>query len=194
VKYRAWDMAGNVEATNSRLIQIDTIPPTSSIACNGGACSSGWYKAPVTVSLSATDTGLGVATIRYTTDGSTPDTSSPAYLAPFTVPATATVKYRAWDMAGNVEATKSQLVQIDTTSPSVSITAPGNNSTVTGNVKVVASASDSQSGAASVAFYVDGSTLIGTATGSPWQVPWNTKKVTHGQHVLTAVATDRAGN
>jgi hypothetical protein len=68
-----------------------------------------------------------------------------------------------------------------------------NGSTVTGNPKVVASASDSQSGVASVAFYVDGS-LIGTASSSPWQVPWNTKRVSSGQHVLTAVATDRVGN
>jgi peptidoglycan/xylan/chitin deacetylase (PgdA/CDA1 family) len=194
VKYRAWDVAGNVEATNSQLIQIDTSAPTSSIACNGAACSSGWYKAPVNVSLSATDTGSGVAAIRYTTDGSTPTNSSPLYTGPLALSATTTVKYRAWDVAGNVEATKSQVVQVDATGPSVSITSPANGSTVSGNIKVVASASDSQSGVASVAFYVDGSALIGTVTGSPWQVPWNTKKVTRGQHVLTAVATDRAGN
>jgi hypothetical protein len=44
-----------------------------------------------------------------------------------------------------------------------------------------------------VKFYVDGS-LLGTVTGSPWQVPWNTKRSAVGQHTLTAVAADRAGN
>jgi hypothetical protein len=64
---------------------------------------------------------------------------------------------------------------------------------VTGNVKIVAAPADAQSGVASVAFYVDG-VLVGTTTSSPWQVPWNTRKASAGQHVLTAVAKDRAGN
>jgi len=193
VKFRAWDLAGNVEATKSQLIRIDTTPPVSSIACNGAACSSGWYAPPVSVSITATDVGSGVAAIRYTLDGSNPSATSTLYTGPFTVSATATVKYRAWDVAGNVEATKTQVIQVDATAPSVAITSPSNGATVTGNVKVIASASDSQSGVASVAFYVDG-TLIGTATSSPWQVPWNTKRVPSGQHVLTAIATDRVGN
>jgi peptidoglycan/xylan/chitin deacetylase (PgdA/CDA1 family) len=198
VKYRAWDNAGNVEATNSQLIQInqslsDTTAPTSTIACNATTCSSGWYRASVTVSLSATDPDDAVAAIRYTTDGSDPTSSSTLYTGPFSISVTTTVKYRAWDSAGNVETTKSQFIQIDTTSPTVSITSPVNGATVTGTVKIVASLADAQSGVASVAFYVDG-VLIGTATNSPWQVPWNTKKSKPGQHVLTAIATDRAGN
>jgi peptidoglycan/xylan/chitin deacetylase (PgdA/CDA1 family) len=197
VKYRAWDVAGNVEPTETQLIQIaaaaDQTPPSSSITCNGSPCSSGWYSAGVTVALSANDSGSGVAVIRYTTDGSDPTGSSPAYQAPFVVPSTTTVKYRAWDAAGNVEATNSQLIQVDTSAPSVSITSPTNGATVTGTIRVSASAADSQSGVASVSFYVDNK-LINTSTGSPWQVQWNTKKVTNGQHVLTAVATDRVGN
>jgi peptidoglycan/xylan/chitin deacetylase (PgdA/CDA1 family) len=195
VKYRAWDNAGNAEATNSQLIQVntDTTAPTSTIACNGAACSSASYAAPVSVSLSASDPDDPVAAIRYTIDGSDPTTSSTLYTGPFNISITRTVKYRAWDSTGNVEATKSQLIQVDTFPPTVSITSPTSGSTVTGNVKIVATAADAQSGVASVAFYVDG-VLVGTTTSSPWQVPWNTKKASAGQHVLTAVATDRAGN
>jgi len=198
VKYRAWDVAGNVEATNTQVIQIDTTspdgdPPVSSIACNGTTCSAGWYGAAVSVSLSATDSGSGVAAIRYTLDGSNPTGTSTLYTGPFNLAATTTVKFRAWDGAGNVEATRTQVIQIDATAPTVAITSPANGAAVTGNIKVVASASDAQSGVASVAFYADG-TLIGTATRSPWQVPWNTRRVPSGQHVLTAIATDRLGN
>jgi hypothetical protein len=199
VKYRAWDVAGNVEQTNSQLIQVQTSPtdttaPVSSIACNGSACSA-WYKASLTVTLSATDGGgSGVAAIRYTTDGSTPTASSALYTAPFSVSATSTVKFRAWDNAGNVEATNSQLIQIDTTAPTVALTSPVSGATVTGsNVKVVASAADAESGVVSVTFYLDGS-VLGTATNSPYQSPWNTKKSAKGQHVLWAVALNRAGN
>lgn len=196
VKYRAWDVAGNVETTNSRLVQIaaqDTTAPTTTIACNGGACSGGWYGAAVTVSLSATDPDDAVAAVRYTLNGSDPTTSSTIYSGPFAVSSTTTVKYRAWDSAGNVEATNSRLIQIDATPPSVTITSPVDGTSVTGNVKVVASPSDAQSGVVSVSFYVDGA-LIGTATKSPWQVAWNTKRTTRGTHSLTAVATDAAGN
>src|SRR5207247_329153 len=129
-KYRAWDNAGNIESTNSQLITItkpapDTDPPTSSIACNLDVCSTGWYGAAVSVSLSAADGGSGVAAIRYTTDGTDPTTSSPPYIGPFTVSATTTVKYRAWDNVGNAEATRSQLIQIDTTTPHSSIRCNG---------------------------------------------------------------------
>ena len=197
VTYRAWDSAGNAEATRTRVIQISSTPsdtaPTSTIACNGGSCSAGWYAAPVSVSLSATDAEGSVSAIRYTTDESDPSASSTLYTGPFSISSTTTVKYRAWDNAGNLEATKSQLLQVDTVAPTVSITAPANGATLVGNVKIVAAATDAVSGVASVAFYVDGG-LVGTASGSPWQIPWNARKATSGQHVLTAVARDRAGN
>jgi hypothetical protein len=193
VKYRAWDNAGNVEATNSQLIQIDATAPVSSIRCNGSTCSTGWYNASVTVALSATDAQSGVAVIRYTTDGSDPTTASPAYIGPFIVSAVTTVKYRAWDNAGNVEATKSQSIRIDTTAPTVAITSPANGATVTGTVKITATASDTGSGVAKVSFYADG-VLIGTKSSAPYSVSWNTKKVARGQHTLVAIAQDVAGN
>ena len=65
--------------------------------------------------LSASDAGSGVSVIRYTTNGSDPTTSSASYTGPFSVSQTTTVKYRAWDNAGNVEATNSQLISFDST-------------------------------------------------------------------------------
>jgi peptidoglycan/xylan/chitin deacetylase (PgdA/CDA1 family) len=199
VNYRAWDNAGNVEATNSQSVQIaqaDTTPPTSSITCNGSTCSSGWYTASVSVSLSAVDSGgSGVAFILYTTDGSDPSLSSPVYSAPFTVSSTTTVKYLAWDNAGNVEATKAQLIQIDAAAPQVTLTSPANGATVSGVVRLEATASDTVSGVARVDFYVDNK-LVGTATSAPYRVNWNAKnkQVSSGAHTIYAVAVDRAGN
>jgi peptidoglycan/xylan/chitin deacetylase (PgdA/CDA1 family) len=199
VKYRAWDVAGNVEATKTQAIQValpppsDTTPPTSSIVCNGAACASGWYGAPVTVSLTATDDASGVAATRYTLNGSEPTASSALYTGPFTVSTTTTVKFRSWDNAGNVEATRSQLVRIDNQPPTVAITSPANGSTVKGNVKITANAADALSGVVRVDFYVNGG-LVGTRVGAPFGVNWQTNKLPPGQYTLTAVAYDAAGN
>jgi peptidoglycan/xylan/chitin deacetylase (PgdA/CDA1 family) len=120
VKYRAFDNAGNAEAVNSQLIQIDTTAPTSTISCDDSACSSSAYPAAVSVTLAATDDpgGSGVAEIRYTTDGTDPTTSTgTVYGSAFQVAATTTVKYRAFDAVGNAEAVNSKLIQIDTVAP-----------------------------------------------------------------------------
>src|SRR5207245_980887 len=86
VKFRSWDYAGNAEATNTQVIQApqDTTAPTTTISCNSAACSTTAYVGSVTVSMSATDTGgSGLDHTYYTTDGSTPTTSSTVYAGPF---------------------------------------------------------------------------------------------------------------
>ncbi|HEV3069416.1 MAG TPA: chitobiase/beta-hexosaminidase C-terminal domain-containing protein [Streptosporangiaceae bacterium] len=116
VQYRSWDNAGNAEATQSQAIQIqeppDSTPPTTTISCNGGPCSSTGYTAPVTVTLSAADNsgGWGVANTYYTTDGSTPTTSSTVYTGPFVAKQNTTVKFFSTDLAGNSEQVNSQAI------------------------------------------------------------------------------------
>src|SRR5207247_10648815 len=96
--------------------------PAASSSCNGGACSTSAYTSPVQAALAATDTGgSGLEAIRYTTDGSNPTLASAVYTGPLTVSTTTTVKYSAWDNAGNVEATNSRLIKVDTTSPDSTI-------------------------------------------------------------------------
>jgi peptidoglycan/xylan/chitin deacetylase (PgdA/CDA1 family) len=196
VKYRAFDNAGNAEAVNSQVIRVDTTAPTTTISCNAAACASSYYNAAVSVLLAATDNsgGSGVKEIRYTTDGSDPTaTGGTLYSGPFSAPSTITAKYRAFDNAGNAEAIKSQLIRIDTIAPAVALTAPAGGATVTGSVKVTANPSDPGSGIAKVTFYLDGKVLA-TVMQSPYSTQWNTKKSTKGQHTLTAVAQDNAGN
>jgi hypothetical protein len=80
-------------------ITLGTVPPVTTAAPIPGTYAS----APVTVTLSANEP----ATIYYTTDGSTPTTSSAVYSNPIPLAATSTVKYFAVDSAGNVEAVNS---------------------------------------------------------------------------------------
>ena len=194
VRFRSLDVAGNLEQVESQLIQIDVTPPTTTAACNDLACTT-WFPGPVTLTLTATDTGgSGVSVVRYTVDGSTPTTASPVYSAPLQFTATTKVKFRSWDSVGNVEAVKSATTQIDTIAPTIAITSPANGAKVKGIVTIKTNAADTGgSGLATVAFYVD-NVLIGTDTAGPWQFSWSTKNATKGSHTLAAVATDRSGN
>ena len=107
----------------------DILAPVATIACNGSTCSSGVYSGTVYVTLPSTDVGSGVASTRYTTDGSDPSPSSPAYTGQIPVTATTTIKFRSWDNAGNAEAVKTQLIQAslppDTTPPATTIACDG---------------------------------------------------------------------
>jgi len=97
----------------------DSAAPTTSIACDGGPCSGGWYTSSVLVSLLADDgPGSGLQEIRYTTDGSDPSPlNGTTYTAPFSVAATTEVHFRAYDSVGNEEAVGLQLVRIDGSAP-----------------------------------------------------------------------------
>jgi hypothetical protein len=82
---------------------------------------------------------------------------------------------------------------INTTPPTISITAPANGATVSGTVTVSANATDNV-GVASVQFALDGVNLGAAVTSSPYQVPWNTTATANGTHILGAAARDLAGN
>jgi uncharacterized protein (TIGR03118 family) len=80
----------------------------------------------------------------------------------------------------------------DVVAPTVTLTAPAANATVSGTVALTADAADNI-GVASVQFLA-GSTPIGTATAAPFTVNWDTTIAANGAVSLTAVATDAAGN
>ena len=76
--------------------------------------------------------------------------------------------------------------------PTVSITSPAANATVSGTVAITATAAAGAGynlSIASVQFFVDG-TSVGTAMTSPYTVNWDATKATNGSHSLTAKATD----
>ena len=205
VRFASTDNAGNHEAPQSQQIQVasaqvDTTPPATSVTCDGSACSTGWYRTGTTVALTAADTGgSGLDKTLYTLDGTDPWTSATAttYTAPFTVPQTMTVTFASVDRAGNREGPRSQMLRIDRTNPTVSITSP-----VSGlsfrrgtTIQIAASATDTESGSgvSTVAFYRDGTKLSADNT-APYTASWSVPKNASGSHSLTAVAIDRAGN
>ena len=185
---------GTVGATAAA---IDTTAPATTISCNGSPCQSGGYTSTVSVTLTATDTGTGVASTHYTTDGSTPTLSSPTYTGPFPVAQTTTVLYASWDNAGNAETAHSQTITLnqasDTTPPATTIACNGAACSGTGYtapVTVTLSATDNPGGwgVAKTYYTTDGSTP--TTSSTVYTGPFTVKNNT----TVKFFSTDLAGN
>jgi hypothetical protein len=176
----------------------DTTPPVTQIKCNNAACQSGFYNQNVSVTLNATDSGgSGLKEIRYTTDGSNPTTLSPKYTGAITVSSTTTIKYRAWDNAGNAEATKQQSISIDKVLPSASAIQCNGTSCQSGfykaNVQATFSGSDSGGSTLNgIRYTTDNATPSGS---SPLYVPGTSSPVSVGStSTIKFRAQDKAGN
>ncbi len=102
----------------------------------------------------------------------------------------------AYDVAGNNSAQTapaSATTAGDTQAPTVSITSPVNNQTVSGTTTIAANAADNV-GVAGVQFKLDGANLGPEVTTSPYFSSWDTSQSTNASHLLTAAARDAAGN
>jgi hypothetical protein len=82
----------------------------------------------------------------------------------------------------------------DTTAPTVSVTAPTNDATVSGTAVALAATAADNLKVVGVQFQLDGAALGAEDTKAPYGVSWNTTTVSNGGHTLTAVARDAAGN
>ena len=200
----ARDAAGNVTTSAAvtvtvNNVSLDSTAPTVSLSAPAsGATVSG----TVTVSATASD-NVGVSSVQFTLDGTNlgpADTSSPFAISWTTTGASNgshVLRAVARDAAGNVTTSASRTVTVsnvaDTTSPSVSLSAPASGATVSGTVTMSATASDNV-GVASVQFTLDGTNLGPADTTSPFSISWNTGATANGPHTLRAVARDAAGN
>lgn len=81
----------------------------------------------------------------------------------------------------------------DVTPPTVSLTAPAQDATVSGTVTVSATASDNL-GVVGVQFLLDGANLGAEDTTSPYSISWDATTSSNGSHTLSAHARDAAGN
>ena len=77
--------------------------------------------------------------------------------------------------------------------PTVSITSPVANATISGTQTITATAASSGSSVAGVQFKVDGVNVGPEDTVAPYTTSWNTTTATNASHVLTAVARSNNG-
>lgn len=201
----ARDAAGNKTASAAVTVTVsnnsaDTTPPTASMTAPAdGSTVSG----NVAVAANASD-NVGVVGVQFKLDGANlgaEDTSSPYSISWDTTAAangSHTLTAVARDAAGNHTTSSPVSLTVsnnsaDTTPPTVAMTAPANNSTVSGSVPVSANASDNVA-VAGVQFQLNGANLGGEDTSAPYSITWDTTSVANGSYTLDAIARDSAGN
>jgi hypothetical protein len=171
----------------------DTTAPTVTLTALGGTVSG-------TVQLAATAADdFGVTGVQFLVDGAPVGaelTAAPYELAWATLGVANgahTLTAVARDAAGH-QTTASVVVTVanDTTAPSIALIAPAT-ATVAGLVTIAATAADDVA-VAGVQFLLDGLPLGAEITTAPYQFEWTTLAVVNGEHTLTAVARDAAGN
>src|SRR5262249_10566686 len=82
----------------------------------------------------------------------------------------------------------------DSIAPSISITVPSLNATVSGGSAEISATASDNVGVVGVQFKLDGVNLDSEKTSAPYTVRWNTSVVANGPHTIMAVARDAAGN
>jgi PKD repeat protein len=207
---QASDTAGNTASAHTVTVTVsneggaDTTPPTVTMTAPvDGATVTG---TAVPVSADADD-DVGVASVQFLLDDAAlgaPDTSAPystTWDSTTVDDSSHTLSAQASDAAGNKAAAHTITVTVsngggvDTTPPTVKMTAPVDGATVTGAAVPVSADADDDVGVASVQFLLDGEALGAPDTSAPYSITWDSTMVADGStHTLSAQASDAAGN
>lgn len=175
----AVDAVGNQSGTTMATIIVDTTSPAV-----GATPAEGIYASAQSVVLTTNEQSA----IYYTLDGSTPTVSAMMYSQPIPIPASATLKYFARDLAGNTSEIKTEKYVIDTTPPVLTVSTLSDGAFTNNEILNIAGT-------------VTDDTEVKGVTVNDVPVPVNPDGsfsyalvLKSGTNVVTTVATDRIGN
>ncbi|MYL49335.1 hypothetical protein GLV98_07550 [Halobacillus litoralis] len=115
VEFRSIDHAGNVEATQSKVIKVDKTAPVTTVE----EVPTDWSNQDVELTLSSSDELSGVSSIEYKiNDGEWKDYSDPIKLDQ---EGSTTIEFRSIDNVGNVEGIQNETIKLDKTAPVTSV-------------------------------------------------------------------------
>ncbi|MHB0975834.1 MAG: OmpL47-type beta-barrel domain-containing protein [Candidatus Aquicultorales bacterium] len=189
--YYSVDTQGNAEMYASQDFDVDSTASTSSVAdpTNGAVLNGASYA----VSGSASDSGSGVALVEVSINGgawqAATGTTSWSYTWTIGADGSYTIRSRATDTAGNVEAPGSGVtVMVDSAPPvTAATTIPATPDGMNGWFKVVPSITISRNEPGSAYFQWDG-------TGGSWTTYTGAISGPEGNHTLYFYSIDSVGN
>lgn len=190
----SYNTAGVESSFSNILTFAEQTPPTITITTPADSAS---VSGIVSISVTAAD-NVGVTKVEFYVNGvlKSSDTVSPYVYSWDTTSLAAgmyTLLVKAYDAAGNVsQSSRTVSVVKDLIAPTVAITSPASNATLSGTVAISASASDNV-GVSMVEFYSN-TTLLYASNVAPYSYSWNTRAVANGVYFLTVKAYDASRN
>lgn len=120
LRFASVDAVGNAEPAREARYVVDREPPSARASPPGGPHGAGLF-----VTLTCEDGGgSGCAGVWYTLDGSTPTRASARYGGPISVPGSATLRFVAFDAAGNASPIGAERYAVDAAPPRLVASTP----------------------------------------------------------------------
>ncbi|MBV5338845.1 MAG: fibronectin type III domain-containing protein, partial [Deltaproteobacteria bacterium] len=190
----AYNTSG-LESTFSNVLPVaEQLSPTVAITSPADSAN---VSGVVSLNVTASD-NVGVTKVEFYVNGvlkasETGATYFYSWDTASVAPGAYTLMAKAYDAAGNVsQSSRSVTVVNDLVPPTVALTSPANNVTVSGTVTISSSASDNV-GVARVEFYSNGA-LLYASNAPPYSFSWDTRSVENGSYEIIAKAYDNATN
>ncbi len=190
---RAWDNGGTTANWQSGSFCFDTVAPVTT-ANLSGTLSGGIYTSNVVVTLSPSDAGSGLSVTLISLNRGKFYTS---YTGPVTVstPGTYTLNYFSKDVAGNIEAIKTKIFTVKSSSTVTGITSSVNPSVVARSItftaRVTAAAGSTPTGTVT---FKGGTTVLGAVSLNGGQATFAISALPAGTHLITAVYSGDTDN
>jgi hypothetical protein len=185
LEFYSTDRAGRTGGVESFDIDIDTTGPVTTRVPSGTRGDNGWFVSDVSITLSASDPGSGVAVVQYRIDGG----AWHVYEGPLLLSqgGAHVVEFTATDVAGNRESVQRIQLDIDGSAPYFRSLSPSSEPDVS-PVRITWDAADTDSGIAGYEIRVDGGSF--SAIGTAREILLN---LSEGRHVIEVKAVDQAG-
>ena len=191
--------AAQIQADMTRPLSTDTTPPTVVIT---SPAKDATVAGTVTATTNTSD-NVAVSGVQFQLDGV--NLGAFVTTAPYSFTWDTTKSTNAghiltaiaYDTSGNSTTSSPIYVTVGNASLNpltLTITTPGNGTTVGGAVALGATASDTASTINGVQFQVDGVNVGGLITAAPYTYGWDSTTAANGSHTIAAQAADAAGN
>src|SRR3989442_2936844 len=185
-----YDSAGHYTSAATLMQTIpDSVPPVA----NAGPDLVVNEDTTATFDGSSSTDNVGIASYTWTfMDGSMQTLSGITASYVFATPGTYSVTLTVRDADGNVGTDTVTVTVRDVTPPAVTVSSPSDGASVPGSTVIVASATDNLA-VVRVEFLVDG-VSVGNDTTAPFEWSIAAGSLKDGNHTLTVIAFDAAGN